>query len=212
MRCSRATHPPGWLLLVAALLLPACGGGEEGAAVRRAETPADALFQRYTRALAANDGNATLACILPRGRNETVAAYAALAFAFASAEERAGELNPLLQRHGVAFHLGWATRGKLEEPVADKGALLGELLAFLKQHDIARKWINAYPEIPAYVTDGLLMPLPWSVLDSTVTGETGEVTAMVQHRKQAVRCRFPCRRVADVWYLDPPQAVWELVR
>jgi hypothetical protein len=199
--------------LTAAILvgLTGCGGGEVGGAAPGMETPLGQAFVKFKTALEHGDGATVYQSFAPASRDDALAGYAAVASNFVPQKVRLAKLDPMLRRHGAAQQLGWKAKGRIVAPVRDKGALLSELLQFIQAHSLAQAWLDAYAATPREVCDGMLMPLCWHALGAQETGNAGAVTAMVRHRKQAVRCTFSFQREGGVWYLKPPQAVWALV-
>jgi hypothetical protein len=195
-----------------ALLLGGCGGGDDSATTAVDPTSPEGAFGRFNAAANAGDGAALLKCIHPEELDETIAGYAAMATAFSDKRVVAAKLNPLLKSHGVVFTRGWAARGALVEPVKDKGALLTDLLSFIRDRRLVYQWFDVYGEIPKRVDDGVLMPIPWTIQKAEVTSDKAEVTAMTRYRKQGVRCVFELRRCGETWCLTGPKHIWEMVK
>lgn len=200
-------------LLASAILvgLIGCGGEEGGGSAPGVDTPLGQAFLKFKSALEHGDGTTVYQSFAPASRDDALAGYVAVASNFVPEQVRLAKLEPMLRRHGVDRQLGWAAKGRMVAPVRDKGALLAELLRFIQGNNLAQAWLDAYADTPREICDGMLMPLCWHALGVQAVGDTGTVTAMVRHRKQAVKCAFSFRREAGAWFLSPPQAVWALV-
>jgi hypothetical protein len=96
--------------------------------------------------------------------------------------------------------------------VVDKGALLTELIAVVKERALVSSWVDSYGGIPDEVNDGMLMPVRWNIQKSTQVGDDAQIRAFFIYRKQAVRCTFDLKRCGAMWCLAGPKFIWELLK